>query len=62
MFHRKAEKSHNWRGFRGIAPPGLPTTSGISRRLRGVGNSNYESAWTWDIFLLSMLDEMVSAS
>lgn len=25
-------------------------------------NSNYESAWTWDIFLLSMLDEMVSAS
>src|SRR5207302_1657198 len=27
-----------------------------------VRNSNYESAWTWDIFLLSMLDEMVSAS
>ena len=27
-----------------------------------VRNSNYESAWTWDIFLLSILDEMVSAS
>jgi len=24
--------------------------------------SNYESAWTWDIFCLFMLDEMVSAS
>ncbi|HVI78357.1 MAG TPA: hypothetical protein VM715_09345 [Candidatus Acidoferrum sp.] len=40
----------------------MATTADIRRRLRGVRNSNYESAWTWDIFLLSTLDEMVSAS
>jgi hypothetical protein len=48
--------------FRGIRQIRLSTTSHISRQLRGIRNWNYESAWTWDIFLLSMLDEMVSAS
>jgi len=56
------EKTHNWRGFPGItlfAMPRLQTRVAVpAPRLY----SNYESAWTWDIFLLSMLNEMVSAS
>ena len=58
----KTDITRHRRGFRAIRPMRFSVTSCGSRRFRSVRNSNYESAWTWDIFLLSMLNEMVSAS
>jgi hypothetical protein len=58
----QALETEYWRGFHGICRMLSSVTTGITRQLRGIRNSNYESAWTWDIFLLSMVDEMVSAS
>ncbi|HXF12741.1 MAG TPA: hypothetical protein VN517_06285 [Terriglobales bacterium] len=61
-FLGRTDKIRNWRGF-----PGIPA-SVIAEEFRDdspvpePSYSNYESAWTWDIFLLSTLDEMVSAS
>ena len=65
---------HN--GYSRIAPPETPVSTGLLKELNNfpggpipliaailhAHTSNYESAWTWDIFLLSMLDEMVNLS